>query len=64
MLGLTTVTTPAGEIAITIAASLNEIDDESTVSERREMLVAADRGLSTQVIGMVEYTVKNLSGYG
>ena len=56
----------AGEVSITVTASLNDLEDNSygSVAERFELLVASNRGLSTQVIGRAPYKVRNIRGYG
>lgn len=56
--------TPAAEIDITITASLNDLETNNKSHERFELLVAADRGLSTQVVQAEPYRVTNVRGYG
>lgn len=59
-----TALAPASEISFTVAASLNDLDSNEGFNEKHQLLVAADLGLSTQVIQAVDYRVKNIRGYG
>lgn len=57
-----TSVTPAAEVSITIDAQLNKIQDETNSYERIEMLVAADKGLSTQSVDTAFYRIRNVGG--
>lgn len=59
-----TSVTPAAEVSITVVASDNDVSNGCSVSERIEFIVAADRGLATQVLGVSQYTIKDIVGYG
>lgn len=59
-----TALTAAAEISFTIAPTDNDIDDKTHLQERMELLVAADRGMSTQSIGSRHYKIRDLDGYG
>ena len=52
----------ASNVSISITGAMNKILDESHVMERMELLVAADRGLSTESIGQSNYKIKNVYG--
>jgi hypothetical protein len=51
--------TPASSIAFTIAASANECGSCRAI-ERRELIVMADEGLSTQFVERLIYEVENV----
>lgn len=59
-----TTLTPAASITFTISATDNDIRKRKSTYERIQILVSADRGLSTQVIEDKTYLIKNLRGYG
>jgi len=52
----------AASVTITITASDNEIQDDSNRFERKQIIVQADQGLSTQVSGKAVWRVNNLTG--
>lgn len=52
----------ASSVSISIGSAENEIQDATKTRERRQLIVKADDGLSTQAIGHVEWTVENLHG--
>ena len=52
----------APNVSIVISATDNEIKDDSALFERRQIIVQADQGLSTQVNGKAIWKVKNLLG--
>lgn len=52
----------AANVTITITSSDNEILDGSTRFERKQIIVQADNGLSTQVNGTAFWKVVNLVG--
>jgi hypothetical protein len=52
----------ASEVTITIPAASNKILSNSHRLERMELLVAADKGLSTESIGRRNYQIKNMYG--
>lgn len=57
-----TTLTAAAEASFSISAALNSCRDAHE-RERMELLVAADRGLATAVIGKAKYQVENIAGY-
>ena len=59
-----TSVSPASEVSITLTPTENTIKDQTHFKERIEFLVAADYGLSTQVIGKTQYNITDLKGYG
>jgi len=52
----------AASVTITITAANNEIQDEASRLERKQLIVQADAGLSTQVNGRVIWRVRNVAG--
>jgi hypothetical protein len=54
-----TSVTPASNVSITVNSS---IDDANNLWERKEIIVQADRGLSTQASNHAYWNVKNLKG--
>ena len=50
------------EITLTITPTQNALRDQCRAREMREVVVAADYGLSTQYLESVTYTVENLQG--
>lgn len=52
----------AASVTITITAANNEIQDNASRLERKQLIVQADAGLSTQVNGKVQWRVRNLQG--
>ena len=52
----------AANVTITITASDNEIIDDSNRLERKQIIVQADNGLSTQVNGKAFWKIENLTG--
>lgn len=50
------------EITLTITPTQNAMQDQCNRKEVREVVVAADYGLSTQYLGSVTYEVENLRG--
>ncbi len=57
-----TTVSAAANVTITISASDNQIQDDSNRFERKQILVQADAGLTTQVNGRAVYRIKNLTG--
>jgi len=57
----TSVTTGAN-VTITMTAVINEIQDDSSHFERKQITVQADRGLTTQVHGKAVWRVRNVEG--
>lgn len=57
-----TSVTAASEVSISVTAANNKIRDNTHKTERLELLVAADRGLATEVIGRVVYRILNVYG--
>ena len=55
-----TTVSAAANVTITITAANNEIQDESSRLERKQLIVQADSGLSTQVNGRVLWKVRNV----
>ncbi len=54
--------TPAASIAIAITPTENRIVDTWNLSERKQLTVSADRGLSTEGRESVTWKVKNILG--
>jgi len=57
-----TTLTPATSISIPITATHNAIQNDCTRSERRQITVKANVGLSTQTQAVFRYSVENLAG--
>lgn len=57
-----TTVSAAASVTITVATTDNEIQDDAARFERRQMIVQADNGLSTQVNGRAIWRVTNLQG--
>lgn len=57
-----TSVTPAANVTISITSSDNQIQDNSSHTERKQIIVQADTGLATQVNGPKVWTVTNLVG--
>lgn len=51
----------ASNVSLTITGAMNQIRGGG-VSERMEILVAADKGLTTESIGQYTYRIKNVYG--
>ena len=58
----TVIAVPATNNPITITAAMNDIQDDDNKTERKQITVQSDRGLSTQAVGRAMYTVENLYG--
>mgnify|MGYP000883576447 CR=1 FL=1 len=54
---------PAGNVSIDITAAQNAISSQCNRTEKRQLTVSADHGLSTQVRESVGYEVENLRGF-
>lgn len=57
-----TTVSAAANVTITITASDNQIQDDSNRFERKQIIVQADNGLSTQVNGKAVYKIENMTG--
>ena len=57
-----TTVSAAPNVSIVITASDNEIRDDASRFETKQIIVQADNGLSTQVNGKAIWKVKNLTG--
>ncbi len=57
-----TSVSPAANVTIVITATNNQILDDANMTERKQIIVQADAGLSTQVNGKSFWIVKNLRG--
>jgi predicted Fe-S protein YdhL (DUF1289 family) len=57
-----TSVSPAANVSIVISAANNQIRDNSNRFERKQIIVQADNGLTTQVNGKSVWQVKNLTG--
>ena len=57
-----TALTPAVSIAIVISAIDNQIKQNYRPNERMELVVSADRGLSTEVVQTAHYRLTNVGG--
>src|SRR5689334_13283924 len=53
-----TVVTPGTEVSITVTSDQNKIQDGTRNLERKQLIVAADYGLSTQFIERFTYEVR------
>ena len=63
VLGWTSVSA-AANVDITITSSDNSMQDDSNLWERKQLIVQADQGLSTQTVGKVVWLLDNLEGIG
>ena len=54
----------AANVSITMTSTINAIQTESNTWERKQMIVKADDGLSTQTVNNVRWIVDNLDGIG
>lgn len=52
----------AANVTLPMTSTINEIQDNNSYSEIRQITVKADDGLSTQTIGKTLYRVQNLEG--
>ena len=52
----------ASNVSISITGSMNKILDDSKPQNAMELLVSADKGLSTETIGRATYKVNNVYG--
>ncbi len=52
----------APNVTIVVSASDNQIQDDSNRFERKQILIQADQGLSTQVNGKTFWKVQNIRG--
>ncbi len=57
-----TTVSAAPNVSITISSSDNQIIDDAALFERKQIIVQADNGLSTQVNGKAFWKIKNLTG--
>lgn len=57
-----TTVSAAPNVDIVITATDNEIQDDATRFETKQIIVQADNGLSTQVNGKAIWKIKNLTG--
>ena len=57
-----TTVVAAANVSITMTTAFNEIQDDSSRLERKQLTVQADQGLSTQINGKVTWEVRNLQG--
>jgi len=57
-----TSVSPASSVSLTIPATVNAIQDDTNDIERKQILVQADAGLSTQSTGRTIYQVENIYG--
>lgn len=55
---------PSASISLFLAASLTDLDENASVDQRMELLVASNRGLNTQAMGRAHYKIRNIKGYG
>ena len=58
-----TSATPGVSVDISITPTENRIIDQSNLWERRQLVVSADRGLSTETRDTVEWKVENIGGF-
>lgn len=52
----------AANVELSMTSTINKIQDDSATIERKQLIVQADQGLSTQVNGRVVWQVENLDG--
>lgn len=52
----------ASQVTITLTGEMNKIRDNTHVHEKMELLVSADKGLSTEFIGRATYRIRNVYG--
>lgn len=52
----------ASQVSISITPTHNAIQDDSNRFERKQLIVAADKDLTTQSLGFFKWTVENLQG--
>ena len=57
-----TTATPGTTVAITTTPEQNAIRDQGQYSERKQLTVAADYGLSTQYVETFDYWVESVHG--
>lgn len=57
-----TTLTAAASVSVPITSAHNEIQDDSSAFERKQLIVQADQGLSTQANGKAVWQVQNLLG--
>ena len=57
-----TTVTPGTTATITLSAAENAIRNCTRDTERKQLVVASDYGLSTQFLAVFEYDVRNLQG--
>lgn len=55
--------TAAAQASFVISAINNAIEINSHEAERIDLMVSADRGLSTEAVGRVQYKIQNLAGH-
>lgn len=57
-----TTATAASDVSITITPTQNALQDQSNLTETRQLSVAADYALSTQFIDAITFELENLRG--
>ena len=57
-----TTVSAAANVTISMTSTFNEIQDDSSRFERKQLIVQADQGLSTQVNGKAIWRVENVQG--
>ncbi len=63
LMTLTSVTA-AASVSITITAAMNAILSEGSRMETKQLIVIADKELSTRAVGKVTWKVRNIHGIG
>ena len=58
-----TSATPGTSVDISITQTENRIIDHSNIWERRQLVVSADKGTSTETRDTVEWKVENVGGF-
>ena len=58
----TAVASPSTSNSITITTTENAIQDNTNLTERKQIVVKVDSGLSTQYLGRATWTVENIYG--
>lgn len=57
-----TSVSPGETVSITITPTQNAIQNDRNTHERKQLMVAADYGLSTQFVEAIDYEVTNMRG--
>lgn len=58
-----TTVTPGETVTVTVTATQNKIQQDYNRTERKQLTIAADYGLSTQFVDSIDWEVTNLRGF-